>query len=571
MDKAPQNETSTNEDGPSKTSVDETNTVNFSDVNHFFRSCTWPLRVPGRTCKGNRLFRLLNLQCQEGALFSDSDHHRSPGSSRSILSRATQLALRHLDLGSFAPDQLSKVLNKRMPAAASGRSTTAMSENSRLASPPPSELSSISSDEVQSFSRHLALINKCPAYEHSCNLKRSTAVPRNGILSTRSSHRGGHRAASFTFLAEDAPSRKLEDQEISTESGYVVSSATPGASSSGSSSFKRKPNTTRYHQVRIIDNRLKKPADEAALHHARHHISPLDRFSQSYASNDEEDGDEESGQEEQLASSVSASTTKDTMALTAPTSSILVINPTAGGNNGTQKHVILLTGSSDPSPSIPSSEGNELRDVEPPSIPPTLVSLNTGGVHLPSDKRRHSSFVPASINAMVPGKRGGGGTGALKRCNTASSVYSCNAGGEQTPPTPAKSTIKAASVRRHQECEQRRQRASLPFSSRPRHPNSSPGLSRHVISSDEVETDNGGGGIGGNSSRFSTPMEPICVVNLATPVSHIQLAVENLDAFLVTHGPEQEFTLFYSQFCPSVWAYFLAAAISDAHYLFLVG
>ncbi|VDK36207.1 unnamed protein product [Taenia asiatica] len=499
MDKAPQPEVSANRDGFHKTSVDETlNAVAVSDdVNHFFRSCTWPLRVPLRTCKGNRLFKLLNHQYREGVLLSDDGHHRSLDSPRSLLSRATQLALRHLDLGSSAPDNLSKVLNKRATVAASARPYTALSESYRLTSPPPSELSSGSSDE------------------------RPATVPRNGILSTRSSHRNGHRAASFTFLAEDASLRKLDDAEISTESGYVASSTTPVASSSGSSSFKRKSTATRYHQVRIIDNRLKKPADEAALH-ARHRVCPSDRFSRSCASNDEEDGDEEEPdqEEERLPASTLASTTKDTMGVAAPTSSILVINPSAGGNNGAQKHVILLTGSSEPSPSLPSSEVNELRDVETSSIPPALVSLNGGGIHLPPDKRRHSSFVPTSINAMLQNKRGGCGNGALKRCNTTSSVYSGNGNGEQTPPTPAKSTLKAASVRRHQEYEKRRQRASLPFSPHPRASNSSPGVSRHIISSDEVETDNvGGGGVGGNLSRFSTPMEPICVVNLATPVS----------------------------------------------------
>lgn len=305
------------------------------------------------------------------------------------------------------------------------------------------------------------------------------------------------------------------------ESGYVASSTTPGASSSGSSSFKRKSTATRYHQVRIIDNRLKKPADEAALLHARQRICHSDRYLRSCSSNDEEDGDEEEPdqEEERLLTSTSASTTKDTTAVAGPTSSILVINPPAGGNNGAQKHVILLTGSSEPSPSLPSSEVNELRDIETSSIPLALVSLNGGGVHLHPDKRRHSSFISTSINAAVPSKRAGCGNGALKRCNTTSSVYSGNGNGEQTPPTPAKSTLKAASVRRHQEYEQRRQRASLPFSPHPRAPNSSPGVSRHIISSDEVETDNGGGGgIGGNLSRFSTPMEPICVVNLATPV-----------------------------------------------------
>ncbi|EUB54791.1 BTB/POZ domain-containing protein KCTD20 [Echinococcus granulosus] len=499
MDNTPQPETPAKENEFRKTSVDEiSNAVASSDnVNHFFRSCTWPLRVPVRSCKGSRLVKLLNLQHQEENLLilSDNDHHQS------LLSRATQLALRHLDLGSSAPDHLSKVLNKRAAVAASARPYTPVSGNSRLTSPPPSELSSISSDE------------------------RSATVPRNGILSTRSSHRNGHRAASFTFLTRDASSRKSENDEISTESGYVASSATPGASSSGSSSFKRKSTATRYHQVRIIDNRLKKPADEAALLHARRRTCPSHRFVRSYT-NDEEDGNEEEPdqEEEQLLTSPSASATRDTMAassVAAPTSSILVINPPAGGNNGAQKHVILLTGSSEPSPSLPSSEANELRDVESPPIPPALVAFNAAGVHLPPDTRRHSSFVPTSISAVVSGKRGGGGNGALKRCNTASSVYSGNGGGgEQTPPTPAKSTLKPASVRRHHEYEQRRQRASLPFSSHPRAPNSSPGVSRHVISSDEVETDNGGGGgVGGNSSRFSTPMEPICVVNLATPVS----------------------------------------------------
>ena len=304
------------------------------------------------------------------------------------------------------------------------------------------------------------------------------------------------------------------------ESGYVASSATttPAASSSGSSSFKRKSTANRFqhHQVRIVDNRLKKPADEAALLHARRRIYQPHRFSRSCTSNDDndEEGEEEDKEEDEIPRGNTETVGAVGGPIAGPTSSILVINPPTGSNSGPQKHVILLTGSSEPSPSIPSSEANEPRDLaELPTEPPALES----NVHLPSnDKRRHSSFVSPSSGVLTANssRRGGSSNGALKRCNTSSSVYSGGGGGEHTP-TPVKSTLKAASMRKHREYEQRRQRASLPLT--PRGPNSSPGVSRHGVSSDEVETDNGVGGAG-NTSRLSTPMEPICVVNLATPI-----------------------------------------------------
>ncbi|VDL23452.1 unnamed protein product [Hymenolepis diminuta] len=463
-------------------------------ISHYFRASTWPIRVPGRSRKGRRLVKLLNLHQQDDNLpiLSDNDQRQpDPNSPHSILSRATHLALQHLDLGSSAPSHLSKVLNRQY-ANSNSRQNPPTSDSTRFNSPPPSELSSISFDEPL----------------------------RGGILSSKSSR------------------YKSENDDLehnSTESGYVASSAiqTPGASSSGSSSFKRKSAAKRYHhQVRIIDNRLKKPADEAALLQARRRLYLPHRFTRSCTSNDDEedDCDGDIGNESQHAEE------------TVPTSSILVaggLNSNQGSGSSSQKHVILLTGSSEPSPSLPSSEANEFREMDTmpsptndsssvvndvstsiPLISPPLQSVDkSNSYHLSApDQRRHSSFVSSTSSA----KRGSVSSGALKRCNTSSSVYS----GEWTPPTPAKSTLKAASVRRHREYEQWRQRSSLPLS--PRAPNSSPGLfgSRHnhnhhgISSADEVETDIGGGvGVCENMSRLSTPMEPICVVNLATPLS----------------------------------------------------
>ncbi|VDO04641.1 unnamed protein product [Rodentolepis nana] len=413
------------------------------------------MKAPGRSRKGRRLVKLLNLHQQDvsSLIFSDSDQHQpDPNSPQSILSRATHLALQHLDLGSSAPGHL------------------------------------------------------------------------NGILSSK-----------FSRLKSE--NDELEQNSI--ESGYVASSAiqTPGASSSGSSSFKRKSAANRYHQVRIIDNRLKKPADEAALLQARRRLYLPHRFARSCTSNDDEEDDDEDDDIVNESQHVEEAV---------PTSSILV----AGGSNSnqglassSQKHVILLTSSSEPSPSLRISEANDLHemetiasptndstspvtnDVSSSSIP--LISKLLQSVEYPnsishlsaSDQRRHSSFV----SSISSNKRGSVSSGALKRYNTSSSVYS----GDRTPPTPVKSTLKATSVRRHREYEQWRQRSSLPLS--PRAPNSSPGLfeSRHnqnhhgVSSADDVETDIGSGGVRvcGNMSILSTAMEPICVVNLATPLS----------------------------------------------------
>ncbi|KAM7534327.1 hypothetical protein Aperf_G00000110714 [Anoplocephala perfoliata] len=451
-----------------------------------------------------------------------SEHHQhTPDFPQLVLSRATHLAFQHLDLGSSAPGHLSRVLNRH----AAVRQNPSGPDNTRFTSPPPSELSSISSDE------------------------HSVTVSRNGILSTKSSRSqrgsGSDHTSSYTFLTENGAtnasavnlSHKLKNdgddvKAIPTDSGYVASAVpSPGVNSSGSS-FKRKSVAHRYHhQVRIIDNRLKKPADEAALLQARRRLYLDHRFTRSCSSNDDEREDVEDDEDQQEEDQHPMPSVPLSNSDAAPTSSILVTNSPAGGSifNGsgpsTQKHVILLTGSSEPSPSLPSPEVNELRDMEtitsPTNISPPFAVVSTSVspsnsvtekvvYHLAPDERRHSSFVLSTISA----KRGSVSSGALKRYNTSSSVYS----GERTPPTPVKSTLKAASVLRHGEYEQWGQRSSLPLS--PRAPNSSLSVaSRHNngVSSDEVETDIGG--VCRNSSRLSNPMEPICVVNLATPLS----------------------------------------------------
>nr|CDS34204.1 BTB:POZ domain containing protein 10 [Hymenolepis microstoma] len=469
------------------------------NISYYFRASTWPIKAPGRSRKGRRLVKLLNLHQQDvsSSIFSDSDQHQpDPNSPQSILSRATHLALQHLDLGSSAPGHLSKMLN-RQHNSSNLKQNLSTSDSTRFNSPPPSELSSISFDEPL----------------------------RNGILSSKSSR---------------LKSENDDLEQNSIESGYVASSAnqTPGASSSGSSSFKRKSAANRYHQVRIIDNRLKKPADEAALLQARRRLYLPHRFTRSCTSNDDEQDDDDDNDD--------IVNESQRVEETIPTSSILVAggsNSNQGSGSSSQKHVILLTSSSEPSPSLRISEANEMHeretmpsptndstspvtnDVSSTSIP--LISKLLQSVENPNsishlsapDQRRHSSFV-SSISST---KRGSVSGGALKRCNTSSSVYS----GERTPPTPVKSTLKATSVRRHREYEQWRQRSSLPLS--PRAPNSSPGLfgsrnnqNHHGVSSaDEVETDIGGGGVRvcGNMGILPTAMEPICVVNLATPLS----------------------------------------------------
>lgn len=120
---------------------------NFS---HYFRASTWPIRVPGRSRKGRRLVKLLNLHQQDDNLpiLSDNDQRQpDPNSPQSILSRATHLALQHLDLGSSAPSHLSKVLNRQY-ANSNSKQNPLTSDSTRFNSPPPSELSSISFDEV---------------------------------------------------------------------------------------------------------------------------------------------------------------------------------------------------------------------------------------------------------------------------------------------------------------------------------------------------------------------------------------------------------------------------------------
>ncbi|VDD79603.1 unnamed protein product [Mesocestoides corti] len=446
--------------------------VGSPNIGHFFRSCTWPPQVPSRNRKGKHLAKLLCLRnCGERLLApSDNVQQQISNSSPSILSKAAKLALKHLDLGSSAPSQLSKVLNRQATAKQAQSSPDIPYVPTRLSSPPPSEFSSISSDE------------------------RSPTAQRNGILSPRSSRRHrGHRAASLTFLTDNSSISKAEEEEAANESGYVAST-TPGASSSGSSSFKRKSAPGRFHQVRIIDSRLEEPADEAEVldAHRRHHLPH--RFTRSCTSNDDDDS---RGEEDQQTPDYVTKPSISTQTA-APTASILVVNPPPGGSNGSQKHVILLTGSSEPSPSTPSPDVNDLS--------PNMALMNSSGPNELAyrnapDKRRHSSFVPASTTT---GRRSVGG--ALKRCNTASSVYS----GEQTPPTPVKSTLKAALIRHHHACELGQQ-SSLPLCSQVRPISPSP---RQVVSSDEVETDGGC-----NLSRLSTPMEPVCVVNLASPAS----------------------------------------------------
>ena len=113
---------------------------------NFYRAYTWPLCVPGHSRKVKHLVKLLNLRRNDenNLTLSDTDQKRgTPSSPRSLLSRATHLALQQLDLGSTS-GHLTKVLNKQ----AAARSNPSVSENVRLISPPPSEFSSISSDEA---------------------------------------------------------------------------------------------------------------------------------------------------------------------------------------------------------------------------------------------------------------------------------------------------------------------------------------------------------------------------------------------------------------------------------------
>lgn len=124
-----------------------------SNIAHLFRACTWPIPSASRKRKRKRFARLLNLhRYTEPALVrSNTEDPNAPANCRSLLSRAAMLAFKNLDLGPAPPNQLSRALNRQAVTKATQSSLDDYRISTRSSSPPPSEFSSVSSDEVIFF------------------------------------------------------------------------------------------------------------------------------------------------------------------------------------------------------------------------------------------------------------------------------------------------------------------------------------------------------------------------------------------------------------------------------------
>ncbi|VDM04898.1 unnamed protein product [Schistocephalus solidus] len=141
---------------------------NQTGVSSFLRACTWPIAAPDRKRRSLRLNRLLHLQRlgrspvrgQPPAAGDPDDWFpNSTGNPpMSLITKATQLALTKLDIGSSAPNELSKALGEKCATshslAQAHRLTLGGSDGVPLRlsihskSPPPSASTSLSSDEV---------------------------------------------------------------------------------------------------------------------------------------------------------------------------------------------------------------------------------------------------------------------------------------------------------------------------------------------------------------------------------------------------------------------------------------
>lgn len=322
-----------------------------------------------------------------------------------------------------------------------------------------------------------------------------------------------------------AVARVTEEEDISQESGYGASAGTPGPASfsSDASSFRRKTSRQHHHhQVRIIDNRLKKPASsetDPPQARRRHHNLPH-RFTRSCTSNDDDDDDDEYDKMFENVPGPSSSVPLPPAAVDSatqqplPTSSILVINPSATPN-GAQKHVTLLTGSTEPSPTSIRTPCEERETTPSVQIPNTSVANTAILPQLSPTNVDQSPIEPPSFLATER-RRLSGATPSSSSLKRTSSVHS--GPGENTPPTPVKSTLKNPSSTAA--TKWRRQRASLPAMQTRLLLSSSPAASRLAVSSDEIEEiemGQRGRREAGVYSRNSTQVEPICVVNLASP------------------------------------------------------
>lgn len=325
------------------------------------------------------------------------------------------------------------------------------------------------------------------------------------------------RASSLTVLTtdlstfysdNDADGDDEAEGDLSLESGYVASSKGDNTTPSEGS---RHPSFKRKSHVRIIDNR----SGAAGVRVARQRSA--------YTTEDDDDLSLDAGDEAVLVSA-------------GP--SILIINPsTSSTSNG--KHVTLLTGSSaEPSPSVPSSEHAASFVYQSPDV---LSEAEVTSIRQrPSTERRHSSFIPTSGSPV-------GTRGALKRFNTTTAIYRTSKASSEMRKASIKSNYHRAHPHRRRtspysdysparslrgSCSGsggiHNHRASLPVCSscsggpgssshQPRLSSPHPSSSRHSQianqssqSSDEVDACC-------SYTRFYTPMEPICVVNLANP------------------------------------------------------
>nr|VZI03365.1 unnamed protein product [Spirometra erinaceieuropaei] len=594
----------------SPTSSSTSSSHNRTGVSSFLRACTWPIAAPGRKRRSLRLNRLLHLQS-----LGRSPVRGQPGDPEdwfpnsagnppmSLLSKATQLALTKLDIGSSAPNELSKALGGKCTAShnlshrltlGGGSDGVPLRPSIHSKSPPPSASSSLSSDEgPQTGSGRKTngiLLNARRTRHRPGRSYQSSHLSRgSGSMRGQGETADDEREDGDTETERQAEVNNADDEEFdfSAESGYVASSCsaasksrTRSPSESRRGSFKRSTSPsivapvathhTRTTRVRIVDKRV-----------------DSDDYSAGAAANSLRDG----------ARPLSLDCLLTANEAEATTSSVLNATGNTSANGGPQKHVTLLSASSsEPSPLTPvsySSTGgvhalaefaftdqddecgpNERLD----DVAENDRKRDTGSGH--HSERRHSSFIQGCLTNSIsstPAMAAASGSGrasALKRCNTSASVYYASATAAAaaencvgasssschlpSSPLPSRKTTIKSSHRHRQRYRPRSRRhvspflrheaegqytpgspvrsanghhrASLPSGGSLRLSSPHPSSSRHSQIANGSIPPSASSALASdcedeavlsysNNTRLSTPIEPICVVNLANPES----------------------------------------------------
>ncbi|BHF79052.1 BTB POZ domain-containing protein [Sparganum proliferum] len=587
---------------------------NQTGVSSFLRACTWPIAAPGRKRRSLRLNRLLHLQSlgrspvrgQPTATGDPDDWFpNSTGNPpMSLLSKATQLALTKLDIGSSAPNELSKALGGKCAAAShnsthrltlGGSDGVTLRPSIHSKSPPPSASSSLSSDEgppTGSSRKTNGILLNARRTRHrpgrsyqSSHLPGGSAGSMRGLGETADDEREDGDTNEETEGKADVNNADDEEFDFSAESGYVASSCsaasksrTRSPSESRRGSFKRSTSPsivapvaihhTRTTRVRIVDKRV-----------------DSDDYSGGDAANSLRDGARPLSLDCLLTANEAEPTTSS------------VLNPSSSTvNGGPQKHVTLLSASSsEPSPLTPVSysstggvhglaefaftdQDDECRlDGGLDDVAENGRKRDTGSGH--HSERRHSSFIQGCLTNSVSSTpamataSGSGRASALKRCNTSASVYYSSATAAEncvaaasssschlpSSPLPSRKTTIKSSHRHRQRYRPRSRRhispflrheaegqytpsspvrssanghhrASLPSGGSLRLSSPHPSSSRHSQIANGSIPPSASSAMASdcedeavlsysNNTRLSTPIEPICVVNLANPES----------------------------------------------------